>query len=43
MAYDLHGSWDSITGHNAPLKERSEETFPADTLNVVSTPPTPLQ
>ena len=35
MAYDLHGAWETTTGHNAPLKSRSDETSPANTLNVV--------
>ena len=34
MAYDLHGSWDNVTGHNAPLYLHR---FDRDrTLNVVS-------
>lgn len=26
MAYDLHGSWEKVTGHNAPLYPRKGET-----------------
>lgn len=37
MTYDLHGSWDSTTGHNSPLYGRANED-PADaTLNMVIT------
>ena len=31
MAYDLHGGWESVTGHHAALTE----TGPGKTLNVV--------
>ena len=34
MAYDLHGHWESTTGHNAPLKGRKGETGKDLTLNV---------
>ena len=36
MAYDLHGSWEDITGHNAPLYSHSGETGDSTKLNVVS-------
>lgn len=38
MAYDYHGSWDSITGHNAPLKlpVNSSQLIPDLRLSVVS-------
>jgi GH18 family chitinase len=32
MAYDLHGSWESVTGHNAPLYAGPND----DGLTVVS-------
>ncbi|KAL8597656.1 hypothetical protein ACOMHN_031591 [Nucella lapillus] len=34
MTYDLHGSWETQTGHNSPLYARSEETGDDRTLNV---------
>ncbi|XP_046404203.1 chitinase-3-like protein 1 [Ischnura elegans] len=33
MTYDLHGSWDPVTGHNAPLYARSNEIGFATHLN----------
>lgn len=36
MAYDLHGAWEKITGHNAPLYQRKGETGNELKLNVVS-------
>ena len=36
MTYDLHGSWETFTGINAPLYARSDETGEQATLNVVS-------
>jgi len=33
MCYDLHGTWDGITGHNAPLKRTRPED---EGLSVVS-------
>lgn len=36
MTYDLHGSWETITGINAPLYSRSGETGEQATLNTVS-------
>lgn len=36
MAYDLHGSWDPITGHQAPLYDRPDESAQSKKLNVVS-------
>ncbi|KAK9739156.1 Chitin binding Peritrophin-A domain [Popillia japonica] len=36
MTYDLHGAWESVTGHNAPLYPRSSETGTVRTLNVDS-------
>lgn len=36
MAYDLHGSYDGVTGHNAPLYASSiDTTDAAKLLNVV--------
>ena len=35
MAYDLHGSWETKTGHNAPLYARDEEPEEDKILNVV--------
>ncbi|KAI0233848.1 Chitotriosidase-1, partial [Lamellibrachia satsuma] len=34
MSYDLHGSWDTNTGHNSPLFARSSETGAQTQLNV---------
>jgi len=34
MSYDLHGSWETFTGFNAPLYKRSDETGEQATLNV---------
>ncbi|KAI0214238.1 Acidic mammalian chitinase [Lamellibrachia satsuma] len=34
MSYDLHGSWETKTGHNSPLFARSSETEPQTQLNV---------
>ncbi|ESO85838.1 hypothetical protein LOTGIDRAFT_130278, partial [Lottia gigantea] len=34
MTYDLHGSWETFTGHNAPLYPRSDETGDQKNLNV---------
>jgi chitinase len=34
MTYDLHGSWEGVTGHNAPLYARSDESAEDQTLNV---------
>ncbi|XP_050394209.1 chitotriosidase-1 [Patella vulgata] len=34
MTYDLHGSWESFTGHNAPLYARSDEKGDQALLNV---------
>ncbi|XP_069489169.1 chitotriosidase-1-like isoform X2 [Ambystoma mexicanum] len=34
MTYDLHGSWDSVTGHNSPLYKGSKDTGAAEYLNV---------
>ncbi len=39
MTYDLHGSWDPVTGHNAPLTKREGETGEQARLNVVSITP----
>lgn len=37
MAYDIHGSWDGVTGENAPLYPSSVDTTAAQKLlNVVS-------
>jgi hypothetical protein len=37
MTYDLHGSWDAITGENAPLYAGiADRTADSETLNVVS-------
>lgn len=37
MAYDFHGSWEKVTGHNAPLYKRTGESENLK-LNVVSVP-----
>jgi len=34
MAYDYHGKWDLVTGHNAPLYARDDESPAAKMLNV---------
>ncbi|CAH0697378.1 unnamed protein product [Spodoptera exigua] len=36
MTYDMHGSWDAVTGHNAPLHqgEGDEDAVPEDLFNV---------
>ncbi|KAF2343374.1 Glycoside hydrolase family 18 catalytic domain [Trinorchestia longiramus] len=34
MAYDYHGKWDGVTGHNAPLYARDDEADPQRVLNV---------
>ena len=36
MTYDLHGAWENVTGINAPLNGRIDETGDQATLNVVS-------
>lgn len=33
MAYDIHGPWDGVTGHNAPLNPSSRDVNPY--LNIV--------
>lgn len=38
MAYDLHGSWEKVTGHNSPLYKRQGESGAAAEYNVVSDP-----
>lgn len=34
MAYDLHGKWDKVTGHNAPLRARPDEKGGNKFLNI---------
>ncbi|PVD37546.1 hypothetical protein C0Q70_00140 [Pomacea canaliculata] len=34
MTYDLHGSWETFTGHNSPLYARGDETGAQRNLNV---------
>ncbi|XP_033754673.1 uncharacterized protein LOC117337653 [Pecten maximus] len=34
MTYDLHGSWDDVTGHNSPLFSRNSETEEQKQLNM---------
>ncbi|XP_041364781.1 chitotriosidase-1-like [Gigantopelta aegis] len=34
MSYDLHGSWESYTGHNSPLYATSKDTGDAKQLNI---------
>uniref|UniRef100_A0A2P2HWG6 chitinase n=1 Tax=Hirondellea gigas TaxID=1518452 RepID=A0A2P2HWG6_9CRUS len=34
MAYDYHGKWDGVTGHNAPLYARDDEPEEQRVLNV---------
>ncbi|GFT33597.1 chitotriosidase-1 [Trichonephila clavipes] len=34
MAYDFHGGWDKMTGHNSPLYARPEEDESQKTLNI---------
>ena len=36
MAYDLHGSWETFTGENAPLYPRSNEVGDQHNLNIDS-------
>lgn len=36
MTYDMHGSWEAKTGHNAPLYSHPSETGDDATLNIVS-------
>lgn len=35
MSYDIHGAWESVTGHNSPLFSRTGETGSQLTMNVV--------
>lgn len=35
MTYDMHGAWDPVTGHNAPLYPRASETGAAAAFSVV--------
>ncbi|KAH3869406.1 hypothetical protein DPMN_032571 [Dreissena polymorpha] len=35
MTYDLHGSWEDVTGHNSPLLPHSGETGNQRYLNMV--------
>lgn len=38
MAYDFHGVWDGVTGHNAPLNPtKTDRTAYQKQFNVVST------
>ncbi|GIX71151.1 chitotriosidase-1 [Caerostris extrusa] len=34
MAYDFHGGWDPVTGHNSPMYARPNENDEQKTLNV---------
>lgn len=36
MTYDLHGSWDPLTGHNSPLYGRADESHEDALLNMAS-------
>jgi len=36
MSYDLHGSWESKTGHNSPLYAREDEVDGERYLNQVN-------
>lgn len=36
MAYDFHGPWEAVTGHQAPLYDRPDESTQSKKLNVVS-------
>lgn len=38
MAYDFHGSWEKVTGHNSPLYKRQGESGTLAEYNVVSGP-----
>ena len=42
MAYDLHGSWENVTGHNSPLYAHNGETGEQRYLNMVRNKPVEL-
>ena len=43
MAYDLHGSWENVTGHNSPLYAHNGETGEQRYLNMVRNKPVELK
>lgn len=34
--YDIHGSWESVTGHNAPLYATPKESTPENVVDAMT-------